>query len=60
MEPEKWVTVMIGEYPRRYPLSKVPLVKETAQRAKEFLISKGVPKEKAEAMYTVTIKEESR
>jgi len=52
---EKMVTVYIDEYPRRCEESKVPQVLENIEKLKHEYLSKGVPQETLDKMYTVRI-----
>ena len=54
-DQEKSVIVMIGNYPRETLLSEVPKVIELAKNVSEYFLSKGVPKEAVDRLYTIKV-----
>lgn len=52
---EKYVTMYIDDYPRRCSESKVDEVLEHIEKLKQQYLSKGVPQEILDKMYTVRI-----
>ena len=46
---------MIGNYPRETLLSEVPKVIELAKNVSEYFLSKGVPKEAVDRLYTIKV-----
>ena len=55
----KAVTVMIGQYPYQTIQSDIPKVCQMAENAVQYFLSKGVPQEKVDKLYKITLPEET-
>ena len=55
MEKDRPVIVMIGDYPREAMLSDVPKVRQMVEKAAEYFLSKGVPKEEVDRLYAIRV-----